>query len=176
MTRAGYGRFSYSRCARSCPNLRNARKSETRGEEEEGKKGTSRSVFYLSRREKAISHASRYSRVSVHLYARRCMPVTSFSECLVPKGTEPDPRGIALALRLSVPFLLDRYTHTGRHVSQSEQVSLRGLVSVLADGSRKYAPKHACDVCTSAYLSSASARARPLSRFDETLRYDTRIM
>lgn len=47
----------------------------------------------------------------VHLYARRCMPVTSFSECLVPKGTEPDPRGIALALRLSVPFLLDRYTH-----------------------------------------------------------------
>jgi len=43
----------------------------------------------------------RCPRTRVHLYARGCMPVTSFSECLVPKGTEPDPRGIALALRLS---------------------------------------------------------------------------
>lgn len=55
-------------------------------------------------------------------------PVTSFpGPPSVPKGTEPDPRGIALAPRLSVPFLLDRYARTGRHVSQSAQVSLRGL-------------------------------------------------
>lgn len=71
---------------------------------------TSCIVFYLSCREKS-SRVRVGVRVYIHLYARRCTPVTSFSERLVPKGTEPDPRGIALALRLSVPFLLDRYTH-----------------------------------------------------------------
>lgn len=29
-------------------------------------------------------------------------------EWLVPKGTDPDPRGIAPTVRFSVPFLLDR--------------------------------------------------------------------